>query len=119
MASPETEPFTSLDTEGSLPAPDEVQSPGSSSTNALARYEFEAGNANATQSTKILMVEWEDDDTTRGVRGDWHISWDGSTRVLPADDKPAHDVHRMYFLLPPGVGVPASVTLTLRPKDAD
>ncbi len=117
MAPPGTEPFTSLDTTGSLPGPDEVESPSISSTNALARYEYEAGNANATQGTKILMVEWEDDDTTRGVKGNWHISWDGSTRVLPANDQPANDVHRMYFLLPPGVAVPVSVTLTLRPQD--
>lgn len=65
-----------------------------------------------------MMVEWEDDTTTRGVRGDWHISWDGSTRVLPANDQPTNDVNRMYFLLPPGVAVPTSVTLTLRPHDA-
>ncbi|KAF1943621.1 hypothetical protein EJ02DRAFT_453097 [Clathrospora elynae] len=118
MASPAAVPFTSVDTSTRLPAKDEVESPSISSTNALARYEYEAGHANATEGTKILMVEWEDDDTTRGVRGDWHISWDGSTRVLPANDQPANDVNRMYFLLPPGVAVPTSVTLTLRPQDA-
>ncbi|KAH7391821.1 hypothetical protein BKA66DRAFT_458531 [Pyrenochaeta sp. MPI-SDFR-AT-0127] len=118
MASPATVPFTSVDTTTRLPAKDEVESPSISSTNALARYEYEAGHANATGGTKILMVEWEDDDTTRGVRGDWHISWDGSTRVLPANDQPANDVNRMYFLLPPGVAVPTSVTLTLRPQEA-
>ena len=96
---------------------DEVESPSISSTNALARYEYQAGHANATEGTKILMVEWEDDDTTRGVRGDWHISWEGSLRVLPANDQPANDVNRMYFLLPPGVAVPTSVSLTLRPQD--
>ncbi|RAR05825.1 TPR-like protein [Stemphylium lycopersici] len=118
MASPATVPFTSVDTTAHQPAKDEVESPSISSANALARYEYEAGHANATTGTKILMVEWEDDDTTRGVRGDWHISWDGSTRVLPANDQPANDVNRMYFLLPPGVAVPTSVTLTLRPQDA-
>lgn len=118
MASPAAASFASVDTTARLPAKDEVESPSISSTNALARYEYEAGHANATEGTKILMVEWEDDDTTRGVRGDWHISWDGSTRVLPANDQPAHDVNRMYFLLPPGVAVPTSVTLTLRPQDA-
>ncbi|EOA80861.1 hypothetical protein ACJQWK_09800 [Exserohilum turcicum] len=118
MASPATIPFTSVDTTTRQPAKDEVESPSISSANALARYEYEAGHGNATTGTKILMVEWEDDDTTRGVRGDWHISWDGSTRVLPANDQPANDVHRMYFLLPPGVAVPTSVTLTLRPQDA-
>ncbi|CAA9962310.1 hypothetical protein PTMSG1_05686 [Pyrenophora teres f. maculata] len=118
MAPPATAPFTSVNTHTLQPATDEVESPSISSTNALARYEYEAGHANATTGTKILMVEWEDDDTTRGVRGDWHISWDGSTRVLPANDQPANDVNRMYFLLPPGVAVPTSVTLTLRPQDA-
>jgi hypothetical protein len=120
MASPATTvPFTSVDTTTRLATKDEVESPSISSTNALARYEYEAGHANATTGTKILMVEWEDDDTTRGVRGDWHVSWDGSTRVLPANDQPANDVNRMYFLLPPGVAVPTSVTLTLRPQDAN
>ena len=95
MASPATVPFTSVDTTTRQPAKDEVESPSISSTNALARYEYEAGHGNATTGTKILMVEWEDDDTTRGVRGDWHISWDGSTRGLPANDQPANDVNRM------------------------
>ncbi|KAH3915815.1 hypothetical protein HBH56_065210 [Parastagonospora nodorum] len=110
-------PFTAVDTATRVPVKDEVESPSISSTNALARYEYEAGHANATEGTKILMVEWEDDDTTRGVRGDWHISWEGSTRVLPANDQPANDVNRMYFLLPPGVAVPTIVSLSLRPED--
>lgn len=117
MASPATIPFTAVDTTTRGPAKDEVESPSISSTNALARYEYEAGHANATEGTKILMVEWEDDDTTRGIYGDWHISWDGSTRVLPANDHPTNDVNRMYFLLPPGVAVPTIVSLALRPKD--
>lgn len=110
-------PFAPVDTTAStLPAKDEVESPSISSTNALARFEFEAGHGR--EGTKILMVEWEDDDTTRGVRGDWHISWEGKTTVLPADDQPSNDVNRMYFLLPPGVAVPSSVTLTHRPQDS-
>lgn len=113
-----TIPFTSVDTTTRLPAKDEVESPSISSANALARYEFEAGRANATDGTKILMVEFEDDDTTRGVKGDWHISWEGSTRVLPANDQPANGVNRTFFLIPPRVPVPTSVTLTLRPQDA-
>jgi hypothetical protein len=96
---------------------DEVESPSISSTNALARFEFEAGHGR--EGTKILMVEWEDDDTTRGVRGDWHISWEGKTTVLPADDQPSNDINRMYFLLPPGVAVPSIVTLTHRPQDSN
>lgn len=112
-----TVPFTSVDTTSRLPAKDEVESPSISSTNALARYEFEAGRTNATEGTKILMVEFEDDDTTRGVKGDWHISWEGSTRVLPANDQPANGVNRTFFLIPPRVPVPTSVTLTLRPQE--
>lgn len=111
-------PFSPVDTttSTSIPAKDEVESPSISSTNALARFEFEAGHGR--EGTKILMVEWEDDDTTRGVRGDWHISWEGKTTVLPADDQPSNDVNRMYFLLPPGVAVPSSITLTHRPQDS-
>ena len=109
-------PFASVDTATPpLPAAEEVESPSISSTNALARFEFEAGHGR--EGTKILMVEWEDDDTTRGVRGDWHISWEGKTTVLPANDQPSNDVNRIYFLLPPGVAVPSSVTLTHRPQD--
>lgn len=111
-------PFTPVDTTTSKhPAKDEVESPSISSTNALARFEFEAGHGR--EGTKILMVEWEDDDTTRGIRGDWHISWEGKTTVLPADDQPSNDVNRIYFLLPPGVAVPSSVTLTHRPQDSN
>ncbi|KAF1950688.1 hypothetical protein CC80DRAFT_496608 [Byssothecium circinans] len=100
------------------PPKDEVESPGNSSTNALARYEIEAGHSR--EGTKILMVEWEDDDSTRGVRGEWHISWEGKgkTTVLPAEDQPSNDVNRIYFMLAPGVAVPSSVTLTHRPEDS-
>jgi hypothetical protein len=115
MASSATTPFTSVDTTSTTSPP--VESPSISNTNALARYEYEAGHANAATATIILMVEWEDDYTTRGVRGDWEISWEGSTRVLPANDTPSNDVHRMYFLQPPGVAVPVSVSLTLRPEE--
>ncbi|KAF2645686.1 hypothetical protein P280DRAFT_126843 [Massarina eburnea CBS 473.64] len=100
------------------PPKDEVESPGISSTNALARYEIEAGHSR--EGTKILMVEWEDDDSTRGVRGEWHISWEGKgkTTVLPAEDQPSNDVNRIYFMLAPGVAVPSSVTLTHLPEDS-
>jgi len=111
-------PFAPVDTSSAASQPpvrDEVESPSISSTNALARFEFEAGHGR--EGTKILMVEWEDDDTTRGQRGDWHISWEGKTTVLPASDQSANDVNRMYFLLAPGVQIPASVTLTHQPED--
>lgn len=109
-------PFNPVDTSAlSAPAKDEVESPSISSTNALARFEFEAGHGK--EGTKILMVEWEDDESTRGIRGEWQILWEGKTTVLPADDKPSNDVNRFYFLLPPGVAVPSIVTLTHRPQD--
>ncbi|KAK8228198.1 hypothetical protein HDK77DRAFT_455895 [Phyllosticta capitalensis] len=95
---------------------DEVESPSLSNSNAIARFEFEAGHGQ--EGTKILMVEWEDDDTTRDVRGDWHISWEGKSTVLPADDQTSSEVNRLYFLLPPGVAVPPAVRLTHRPADA-
>lgn len=110
-------PFQAVDTTETYPE-EEVASPGISSTKALARFEFEAGHGR--EGTKILMVEWEDDDTTRGVGGEWHVSWEGAgkTTVLPAEDQPSNGVNRIYFLLPPGVAVPSSVTLTHRPHDA-
>lgn len=111
-------PFPAVDTTNRPGAlADEVESPSISSTNALARFEFEAGHGR--EGTKILMVEWEDDDTTRGIRGEWHISWEGKgkTTVLQAEDQPSNDVNRIYFMLAPGVAVPSSVTLTHRPHD--
>ena len=114
MASPPAQPFTSVDTTRVAPHKDEVESPSISVTNALARYEYDHATPGGT---KILMVEWEHDDATRGVRGEWHVSWEGSSRVLPADDQQTNDVHRMYFLLPAGSTVPKRVTLTHRPQD--
>ena len=67
------------------------------------------------------MVEWEDDATTRTIKGDWEISWEGKKTVLPAresgsgseqqqqpDEQP---VNRLYFLLGPGVAIPSTVRL--------
>ncbi|KAF2499393.1 hypothetical protein BU16DRAFT_523877 [Lophium mytilinum] len=108
-------PFNPVDTtSAALPAHDEVESPSLSSTNALARFEFETGHGR--EGTKILMVEWEDSPATRNVRGDWHVSWEGKSTVLSADDQPAGDIHRMYFLLAPGAAVPPLVVLTHRPR---
>ncbi|OJD32461.1 uncharacterized protein BKCO1_3800081 [Diplodia corticola] len=117
QASPTPPPFDPVDTsaaDGSFK--DEVESPSLSNSNALVRFEFEAGHGQ--EGTKIVMVEWEDDDTTRRHRGDWHISWEGKSTVLPADDQTSSDINRLYFLLPPGVPVPPAVTLTHRPADA-
>lgn len=98
---------------------DDVESPSLSSSNALARFEFEPGHSK--EGTKVLMVEWEDDDTTRAIAGDWEISWEGKRTVLPAreqadattKDTNATDVpvNRLYFLLGAGVAVPTTVRL--------
>lgn len=93
---------------------DDVESPSLSSSNALARFEFEPGKSR--EGTKVLMVEWEDDATTKNVRGDWEISWEGKRTVLPARDGPTVEgeevpVNRLYFLLGPGVTIPTNVKL--------
>ena len=124
-ASPSTRPpFHAVDTSsaGAVLAsatPDDVESPSLSSSNALARFEFEPGRSK--EGTKVLMVEWEDDDTTRSIAGDWEISWEGKRTVLPAreqadattKDTNATDVpvNRLYFLLGAGVAVPTTVRL--------
>ena len=88
--------------------------PGSLSITALARFEFEAGKGN--EGTKILMVEWEDDDITRSpADGSWHVSWSGKTTVLPADERPNDSTRRFYFLLPPNVTIPPVITLSYEP----
>jgi hypothetical protein len=92
----------------------DTASPIASST-ALARFEFESGRGN--EGTKILMVEWEDDDHTKNTRGDWHVSWQGKSTVLPAKDQIEGRTHRLYFLLPPGVHVPPHVNLVHQPAD--
>lgn len=83
------------------------------SLSALARFEFEAGKGN--EGTKILMVEWEDDDLTRSPVGSWRVSWDKKHTVLPADDRASDHVRRCYFLLPPGATVPPVISLTYEP----
>lgn len=85
------------------------------SITALARFEFEAGKGN--DGTKILMIEWEDDDLTRSAaEGSWHVSWTGKTTVLPADDRPSDSLRRFYLLLPPHVTIPPVVTLSYEPR---
>ncbi|KAG2414964.1 hypothetical protein HFD88_006152 [Aspergillus terreus] len=81
---------------------------------ALARFEFEAGKAN--DGTKILMIEWHDDDlpiqpSTAGP-GSWHVSWEGKQAVLPADERTSDNTRRVYFLLPPHATIPPVVTLS-------
>lgn len=84
--------------------PDTLQS-----VTALARFEFEPGKGN--EGTKVMMVEWQDDDQTRPKIGKWHVSWTGKRTVFPADDTPSDNIRRVYFLLPPGAIVPPHVTL--------
>jgi hypothetical protein len=88
---------------------------GSLSITALARFEFEAGRGN--DGTKILMVEWEDDDLTRSAAdGSWHVSWTGKTAVMPADERPSDSLRRFYFLLPPNTTIPPVITLSFEPS---
>jgi hypothetical protein len=86
------------------------QAPALSSSTALARFEFEPGRAN--EGTKILMVEWEDDaeDGSNNL-GDWEVSWEGKKTVLSARDGAEGKLHRIYFLLGPGVSIPPVVKL--------
>lgn len=87
---------------------------GSLSITALARFEFEAGKSN--EGTKILMIEWEDDDISRSsTEGSWHVSWAGKTTVLPADERANDNTRRFYFLLPPNSTIPPVVTLSYEP----
>ncbi|KAK4546158.1 hypothetical protein LTR36_002295 [Oleoguttula mirabilis] len=94
---------------------DDVESPSLSDSNALARFEFEPGRSR--DGTKVLMVEWEEDDTTRGINEDWELSWQGKKTVLPARDQATGiqgeaPLHRLYYLLGPGVAVPTQVRLS-------
>lgn len=106
---------------------DDVESPSLTNGRALARFEFEPGRSK--DGTKVLMVEWEEDDATKSVVGDWEISWEGKKTVLPARDQPQttptslssaataaagdqeQPVNRLYFLLGPGVTIPTAVKL--------
>lgn len=82
-----------------------------SSAKALARFEFESGRAN--EGTKVLMVEWEDDQASTS---DWKIEWPGKTTVLSAKEGADGSLHRVYFLLAPGASIPARVTLSQEGK---
>ncbi|KAL2818503.1 hypothetical protein BDW59DRAFT_127605 [Aspergillus cavernicola] len=89
---------------------------GSLSITALARFEFEAGKGN--DGTKILMIEWEDDDWSRSSFppcGSWNVEWEGKKAVLPADERAGSNTRRLYFLLPPHVTIPPAVTLSYNP----
>lgn len=97
-----------------LPAnPSTEQAPALSSSSALARFEFESGRGN--EGTKILMVEWEDEDEgADGAKnmGDWEVSWEGKSTTLSARDGAEDKLHRLYFLLAPGASIPRIVKLS-------
>ncbi|KAJ5534537.1 hypothetical protein N7527_000791 [Penicillium freii] len=90
---------------------------GSLSIMAMARFEFEAGRGN--DGTKILMIEWEDDNLTRpATAGSWHVSWAGNTSPMPTHERPSDSLRRCYFLLPPNTTIPPVVTLSFEPKSS-
>lgn len=86
---------------------------GQSPTTALARFEFESGRGN--EGTKILMVEWEDDEHSSNEShdmGDWEVAWEGKLTILSAREGIEEKLHRLYFLLPPGTSIPRVVTVS-------
>ncbi|KAH6649944.1 hypothetical protein F5144DRAFT_597437 [Chaetomium tenue] len=102
---------------------DVVETPTSpSSSIARSRFEFETDKRN--EGTKILMVEWDDlgpghGDTSEAGNGrnDWEVSWEGKGAVLPvwdAGSETDENIHRVYFLLPPGSPVPSLIDITRR-----
>jgi hypothetical protein len=100
---------------------DHVESPCLTSGNALARFEFERP-AGDKAGTKILMVEWEDDDQTKQIPGQWSVSWEAKRAAVldtnTADGK-REGLHRLYFLLSVAERVPATVTLNLQPDNQE
>lgn len=117
-----TAPFTP---DSAFAATETPRDPSSSiSITALARFEFEAGKSN--DGTKILMIEWEDDDLSRSSSSSstapgsssssWHVAWEGKKAVLPADEQTSESTRRFYFLLPPNVTIPPVVTLSYEPS---
>ncbi|TGJ87625.1 hypothetical protein E0Z10_g1123 [Xylaria hypoxylon] len=98
-----------------------VESPTSpSSTNALARFEFEAGRGN--EGSKVLMVEWDCSHEDGGGicpqdRIGWVVSWEDKSAAYPLsdNDKSASSLLRVYFLLPENAPVPPAVTISHSP----
>ncbi|KAI1819372.1 hypothetical protein F4861DRAFT_140897 [Xylaria intraflava] len=88
-----------------------------SSTNALARFEFELGRGN--EGSKVLMVEWDcsqEDGHELGAqdREGWEVTWEGKSAAYPLNDdnQDASSVLRVYFLLPENAPIPPAVTMT-------
>jgi hypothetical protein len=90
-------------------------SPKMTGITAFARYEYEAGKAH--DGTKILMVEFEDEDdeSRKDSASTWHVSWSNKTTVLPSEERTSENSRRLYFLLPPGAAIPPKVSLTFNP----
>lgn len=100
---------------------DQVESPCLTSGNALARFEFERP-AGDKAGTKILMVEWEDDEQTKQISGQWSVSWESKRAAVLANNTAGgkrDGLHRLYFLLSVAERVPATVTLNLQPDDQE
>ncbi|KAI0419163.1 hypothetical protein F5X98DRAFT_82759 [Xylaria grammica] len=95
-----------------------VESPTSpSSTNALARFEFEAGRGN--EGSKVLMVEWDCShidgrEVCAEDRIGWVVSWEDKSAAYPLsdNDKSPSSLLRVYFLLPENAPVPPAVTIS-------
>lgn len=96
-----------------LPAVEEALD--TSSTKALARFEFESGRGN--EGTKVLLIEWEDEPGAADSTNNWKIEWPGKTTVLSARDGAEGSLHRVYFLLAPNAAIPAKVTLSQGGKE--
>lgn len=85
------------------------QAPALSSSGALARFEFEAGRGN--EGTKILMVEWNDDEESSKNPGSWEVAWDKKSTVVSQQDGAEGKTHRLYFLIGPGAQIPRIVKI--------
>ncbi|KAI0394737.1 hypothetical protein F5Y17DRAFT_240231 [Xylariaceae sp. FL0594] len=98
-----------------------IESPVSpSSTNVLARFEFETGRGN--EGSKILMVEWDyscDGDgpePSTEDRDGWEVSWEGKPATYAQyDEEASSPTLRVYFLLPENAAIPPSVTISHPP----
>lgn len=116
---------TSLSTTFSPNSPQNTNANTTLAISALARFEFEAGKAN--DGTKVLMVEWQDDELTRSgspTGGSWHVAWEGkqAVLVLPAGEEQtqmqtSQSTRRVFYLLPPNVTIPPVVRLLYEPPN--
>lgn len=103
----------SLSTTDTQPIASSTTSPRTANTltsiTALARFEFELHRGN--EGTKILMIEWRDEDESRhNNKGQWQISWPGKRTTFAAEDN-TNNTNRRYFLLLPGETVPQHVSI--------